>query len=141
MPSTRKRARAADPLEDENRSEHDTPKAAKLVKSSDVRTYLLSKPANGSYEQVSKLDATNKKATTTQNANKSSKKAADPLKAAKKIYETTLKSIDKKYNELQKRMKPNPTIWSGVTADDFSKAIAKFLPTVQTILGDSHNHA
>ncbi|KAM7201010.1 putative glycoside hydrolase family 43 protein [Naviculisporaceae sp. PSN 640] len=62
------------------------------------------------------------------------KTPAPKAKNADKTYRDTLKTIDKAWNDLQKKYKPNPTVWSGVTADDFAKQMeAKFLPTVKAL--------
>jgi hypothetical protein len=125
--STRKRARDVDLLEDqENRLEQSKPKPAKLAKSSD-----------GTPLQATQ---TKKKSTATKSA-KPANEASKSTKAAEKQYKAALKSVDKKYKEFLKRYKPNPTVFSGVTADDFAKAMARFLPEVETLLATSPKHA
>lgn len=87
-------------------------------------------------------DAVNHTKTTSRKAQKpsqpkpKSKPSSKPnaSKAATKPYNDALKAIDKRFKTLLKRYKPNPTIWSGVTSDDFAAAMAKFLPTVDKIL-------
>ncbi|KAM7213489.1 hypothetical protein V8F06_011102, partial [Rhypophila decipiens] len=51
-----------------------------------------------------------------------------------KLYDDAVKAVDKTFSALHKKYKPNPNEFQGITADDFSKAIAdQFLPVVQKL--------
>ncbi|KAI1445296.1 hypothetical protein F5Y02DRAFT_427029 [Annulohypoxylon stygium] len=71
------------------------------------------------------------------------KKAAAPKPAKKpaskkdptpaKLYKDTLNQVDKKFNVMLKRYKPNPRPMSGITSDNFAAAMASFIPKTQQL--------
>ncbi|KAI0965165.1 hypothetical protein F4678DRAFT_467830 [Xylaria arbuscula] len=65
-----------------------------------------------------------------------SSKKKDP---AKQLYEATIKAVDKTFNQLVKKYKPNPKGWYGITADDFAAAMAQYTSDVRKLqeYGDS----
>ncbi|KAH9909920.1 hypothetical protein F4778DRAFT_713399, partial [Xylariomycetidae sp. FL2044] len=61
------------------------------------------------------------------------KKAPSP----EKLYKDTIAIIDKTFNQLHKKYKPNPNGWSGITADNFAGMMQTFLPAVRKLKEDS----
>ncbi|KAI1324015.1 hypothetical protein F5Y16DRAFT_324576 [Xylariaceae sp. FL0255] len=58
-------------------------------------------------------------------------KKKDP---ANEFYNATIKVIDKTFKQLVKQYKPNPNGWYGITADDFSKAMASHATDVKKLI-------
>ncbi|KAI1292693.1 hypothetical protein F5Y03DRAFT_375377 [Xylaria venustula] len=59
-----------------------------------------------------------------------SSKKKDP---AKQLYETTIKAVDKTFNQLVKKYEPNPNGCYGITADNFAAAMAKYISDVKKL--------
>ncbi|KAI0011585.1 hypothetical protein F4779DRAFT_572335 [Xylariaceae sp. FL0662B] len=59
------------------------------------------------------------------------------IPASTKLYKDTLRQVDKKFVQLSKKYKPNPTVGSGTTADDFAAAMTHFIPAVKKLRDDA----
>ena len=140
-PITRKRARLVESYDDKENAPNvaSKPKQAKLTNSIQHENNS-NKPSAATTSKVSASRATAKttkvkaKPTSKPTSSRATATAPKADKAIAKKHNVAIKAIDKEFKKLLKQYKPNPTIWQGVTSDNFAKMIAGFLPIVDELL-------
>ncbi|KAK7754675.1 hypothetical protein SLS62_003232 [Diatrype stigma] len=108
-------------------------RAGRVVRASTLPTPAATSSPEG--EQDDTAPKTKKKPA----ARKAASRKPAPKKAptAGKAYKDGIKEVDKKFYQLVKKYKPNPTEWSGITADDFAASMYRFLPKVKMLREES----